>query len=33
MPSNALERAPGVKRNNLSDPEDYGAKLEAMTIC
>ncbi len=33
MPSNAAERALTAKRANLPDPEDYDAKLEAMTVC
>ena len=31
LPSNAAERAPGVKHANFPDPEDYEANLEAMT--
>jgi hypothetical protein len=30
--SNAAERALGVKRANLPDPEDYEDKLEAMSV-
>ncbi len=33
MSSNAVERAPGVKRANLPSPEDDDPKLEAMTVC
>ena len=32
-PSNAAERALGVKRANLPDPEDYEDKLKAMSVC
>ena len=31
--ANVVERAYGVKRANLPDPEDYAIKLETMTIC
>ena len=30
--SNAAKRAPGVRRANLSDPDDYAERLEAMSI-
>ena len=30
--SNAAERALGVRRANLPDPDDYAEKMEAMTI-
>ncbi len=32
-PLNEAERSKGVRRANLSDPEDYDDKLEAMTVC
>jgi len=32
LPSSAAKRAPGVKCANFPDPEDYDAKLEAMTV-
>jgi hypothetical protein len=31
--SNSTERALGVKRANLPDPENYEDKLEAMSVC
>ncbi len=31
--NNSAERALGVKRANLPDPEEYEDKLEAMTVC
>ena len=31
--SNTAERALGVKRANLPDPEEFEDKLEAMTVC
>ncbi len=31
--SNEAERAKGVKRANLHDPDDYDEKLAAMTTC
>ena len=31
--ANAVDRAPGVRRRNLPDPEDYDKVVKTMSVC
>ncbi len=33
VPTNTAERAHGVRRRNLPDPEDYNKAVKAMSVC